>query len=198
MLIHSHNKMSEFIYSNIESQTSFSLNKFIFKTGNMSPDLPIYHRHLKHYKHQNFSYIIEMINDLSLIDPTESVSAHNLYSYKLGVVAHYVCDYFCLPHHDREQYKDHLTKHLIYEKQLHKEVKNYSKEGLGYIEKYETSDFNIDNLICIFDDFTEKYLAEENSFETDIKYAITAASMVCSIVVAQSLKISAPNLAYAY
>lgn len=198
MLIHSHKKMSEFIYSNIESQTSFSLNKFIFKTGNMSPDLPIYHRHLKHYKHQNFSYIIEMINDLSLIDPTENVSAHNSYSYKLGVVAHYVCDYFCLPHHDREQYKDHLTKHLIYEKQLHKEVKNYSKEGLGDIEKYETSDFNIDNLISIFDDFTEKYLAEENSFETDIKYAITAASMVCSIVVAQSLKISAPNLAYAY
>ncbi|MGB5824735.1 MAG: zinc dependent phospholipase C family protein [Proteocatella sp.] len=194
MFIHSHKKMSEFIYSNIESQTSFSLNKFVFKTGNMSPDLPIYHRHLKHYKHQNFSYIVEMINDLSLIDPTESTSTHALYSYRLGVIAHYVCDYFCLPHHDREYYEAHLPEHLLYEKNLHKEVKNYSNET---IEKYETSEFTSDDLIGIFDVYIAKYHAEENSFEKDINYAINAASMVCSIVVAQSLKIGTEILVYA-
>lgn len=195
MLIPSHKKMSEFIYSNIEAQTSFSLNKLIFKTGNMSPDLPLYHRHLKHYKHQNFSYIIQMINELSLIDPTQNVATLNLYSYRLGVVAHYVCDYFCLPHHDRDNYKDHLTKHLIYEKDLHKELKNYS--SIQDTEKNEILDLNNSNLIYLFDDFIEKYLSEENSFENDINYAITVASMVCSIIISHSLKISESSLVYA-
>lgn len=197
MFIHSHNKMSELIYSNIETHTSFSLNKFIFRTGNMSPDLPVYHRHLKHYKHQNFNAILGMINDLALIDPSESISTHALYSYRLGVISHYVCDYFCLPHHDRDYYEEHLTEHLLYEKNLHKEVKNYSNANIGSIEDYEISSFDNDDLIRVFDDYIEKYRAEENSFEKDINYAITAASMVCSIVVAQSLKIGTENLVYA-
>ncbi len=194
MLIYSHKKMSEFIYSNIEENTSFALNKLMFKLGNMSPDLPLYHRHLKHYKYQNFEAILHMIEELSLINPSESVAKLNFYSYRLGVITHYVCDYFCLPHHDRDAYGDKLKEHLLYEKNMHKDVKNYNNENTIYDDLV---DFNDVNLKFIVDTFMMKYVEDESSSENDIKYAISASSLVCSILLLHSLTVSSENFVYA-
>lgn len=193
MLIYSHKKMSEFIYSNIEENTSFALNKFMFKLGNMSPDVPFYYKHLKHYKYQNFEYILQMINDLSEINPSESVAKLNLYSYRLGVITHYVCDYFCLPHHDRDAYKDKLKEHLIYEKRMHKDVKTYNNENTLYDDLV---DFNDINIKFIVDTFMTKYIDDNTSSQNDIRYAISASSLVCSILLLHSLTVSSERLAY--
>ncbi|WP_028829798.1 zinc dependent phospholipase C family protein [Proteocatella sphenisci] len=195
MLIPTHMRMSELIYSNIEKNTDFSPGKLTFKTGNMSPDMPFYHKHLKHYKHQNFDYILQMINDLSSVDPTESITTLNVYSYRLGVIAHYVCDYFCLPHHDRNTYQDNLKKHLIYEKDLHKAVKQYIHKN--EIQFNESLSVEGSDLISFFDDLLQKYLYEANSFENDLNYAISAASMICSAIVLSSLNVNAEELVYA-
>lgn len=194
MLIYSHKKMSEFIYSNIQENTSFSLNKFMFTLGNMSPDMPLYHRHLKHYKYQNFEAILQMIEELSSINPSESIANLNFYSYRLGVITHYVCDYFCLPHHDRDAYHDRLKDHLIYEKNMHKDVKNYSNENTIY---EDLVDFNEFNLKYVVDTFMSKYIADETSSENDIKYAISASSLVCSILLIHSLSVSSESVVYA-
>ena len=195
MLIPTHMRMSEIIYSNIEKNTDFLLNRLTFKTGNMSPDIPLYHKHLKHYKHQNFDYILQMISELSSVDPTVSMAEMNMYSYRLGVIAHYVYDYFCLPHHDRDTYQDNLKKHLVYEKDLHKAVKQYSHTDA--VEFNSGLSLKSHELVHFFDELLQKYLNEEVSFENDLQFAISAASMVCSAIVMSSLSINTAELAYA-
>ena len=194
MLIYSHKRMSEFIYFNIKENTSFTLNKLMFKLGNMSPDMPLYHRHLKHYKYQNFDAILQMIDELSMINPSESISKLNLYSYRLGVITHYISDYFCLPHNDRETYSDKLKEHLLYEKNMHKDVLNYSNENTIYEDLADFSDFDIKSVI---DSFMDMYIADEQSSKNDIRYAISASSMIASILLIHSLSTTSQPFVYA-
>ena len=191
MIVQSHNLMSNLIYGYIEENTNLDLNRLRFKIGNMSPDLPLYHSHMKHYKNQNYGYILDMIKELTKMDPTESKDTLKDYSYRLGVVCHYMCDYFCLPHHSRRYFHDKLGEHLVYEKDLHKIIKKFTREDYraeysldSAIEKHSNSPVN---LIDMIEDFHYDYMDAVPSFETDTSYAITITSILASVIVKASL-----------
>lgn len=191
MIVQSHNAMSKLIHGYIEENTNLELNALRFKIGNMSPDLPLYHSHLKHYKQQNYGYILDMIVDLTETDPRESKSILKDYSYRLGVVCHYMCDYFCLPHHNRKFFHDKLVEHLVYEKDLHNTIKMFTRDDYlseynleESIEKHSNSPLD---LIEMIESFHYDYMNAEASFETDASYAITITSILASVIVRASL-----------
>ena len=190
MVVQSHNTMSNLIFDYITENTNVHLNKFRFKIGNMSPDLPLYHSHLKHYKNQNYGYILDMIAELMETDPTDSSLVKD-YSYRLGVVCHYVCDYFCLPHHNRTYFHDKLGEHLNYEMDLHRSIKNFTKED--FLQQFSLQ-YIVTNkggtpldLVELIEDFHLQYMDEAPSFETDTRYAITVASTLASIIILASI-----------
>jgi hypothetical protein len=86
------------------------LLRFWFLLGNLAPDLClsfIFRRHeyaasgmsLKRMMHRLFE---GRFNPHSV-----------LFSYCLGIISHYVCDYFCYSHHP--SFKGGLRKHIVYE-----------------------------------------------------------------------------------
>ena len=190
MVVQSHNIMSNLIFDYIAENTNVNLNKFRFKIGNMSPDLPLYHSHLKHYKNQNYGYILDMIAELMETDPTDD-SLVKGYPYRLGLVCHYVCDYFCLPHHNRNYFHDKLGEHLNYEMDLHQNIKNFTREDYlpqfalkEIVENKEGSPLDFVELIEVFH---HQYMDETPSFDIDASYAITVASILASIIVMASV-----------
>lgn len=191
MVVQSHNVMSNLIFDYISENTNINLNKFRFKIGNMSPDLPLYHSHLKHYKFQNYGHILDMIMELAETDPTQNKSILKDYSYRLGVVCHYMCDYFCLPHHNRKYFHDKLAEHLVYEMDLHQAIKEFTSADYiseysldGAIEKHSNSPVD---LIDMIEDFHYDYMNAAPSFETDASYAITVTSILASVIVKASV-----------
>lgn len=189
MFVQSHKVMADWIYKYVEENADFSLNLLRFRAGNISPDLPLYHSHLKHYKHQNFEYVLQMLHDLTESDPTRNVGALKNYSYRLGVVCHYICDYFCYPHHSRRYFYNKLSEHLIYEKDLHKIIKKFKQSD--YLSEYQLENIIGNNKKVSFFDMIEEfhndYMSKEHSFEKDAKYAITAASIVATVIILASL-----------
>lgn len=193
MFVQSHKVMADLIYEYVEDHADLSLNQLRFRAGNMSPDLPLYHSHLKHYKHQNFEYILDMIINLVNTDPSSNVGTLRNYSYRLGVVCHYLCDYFCLPHHNRRYFHDKLGEHMAYEKELHKTIKKFKRSD--YLSQYYfheimeiTKDKPID-LLAMIEEFHTDYMAENPSFFIDASYAISVTSILASIVVLASLNV---------
>ncbi len=191
MFVQSHKVMADWIFQFVEEHADVSLNLLRFRAGNMSPDLPLYHSHLKHYKHQNFEYILDMVRELFETDPTKNVGTLKNYSYRLGVVCHYLCDYFCYPHHNRRYFHDKLGEHMKYEKDLHKYIKKFRKSD--YLSTYYFNEILDQNegqpidLLELIDEFHDDYMAGEPSFEKDAKYAITATSIVASLIVLASI-----------
>lgn len=186
MLVQSHKVMADIIFDQIEEKTEFSLSRRYFKLGNMSPDLPFYHSHLKHYKAQNYGFILDMIEELTTIDPFKNIGSLNKYSYRLGVICHYVCDYFCLPHHDRAAFEDRLMEHLSYERALHKELKKYHPDNL--IKHTSLDLYQNHNFMELIDDFHNEYISKELSYKNDVKYGIFAGSIICSVIIITTVK----------
>lgn len=200
MVIASHHIMSKHIFDSIMKNTSIRLNKARFTLGNMSPDLPLYHSHLKHYKNQNYGYVLDMIAELLDTDPRDS-GAQKYYSYKLGVVCHYMCDYFCLPHHNRAYFHDKLGQHLRYEFDLHDQIKAFDSADyiadLTIAQLRDEADAQPLDFITLIERYHARYMQEQPSFMMDARYAISITSLLASVIVLASVgELDAQALSY--
>ncbi|MCT4509187.1 MAG: zinc dependent phospholipase C family protein [Tepidibacter sp.] len=185
MLVQSHNIIANHIHYNIKNNLNIDLNRKLLAYGAMKPDIAPRLAVKKHYKDQSFDFVLNEI--LKLIDNglRENPISINRFSTNLGVISHFLSDFFCLPHHNREYYHDKLFEHLKYEKDLHKHFVSF--EGLNnvkspYIEKIDKE--NIKNLI---EELHYDYTQNKMGFQNDVTSSINISSAVGMIIVENSL-----------
>ena len=153
MLVQSH----LFMARKINSKLGGNINQYYFYMGNIAPDFLFEHKKRKHEFKYSMDYVIEEINCL------KNISDKNLYSYKMGIISHYLMDFFCKAHNCQNLIDD-LWGHFKYESSLHK-VLVASKTPLklntdiGDIKKYITKKYY-------------RYLEENPSVVTDIIYSM--------------------------
>ena len=81
----------------------------------------------KHYLDESYDMVRQKINFLS------SLNLDNLYQYytraglsqEIGVVCHFLTDFFCLAHSERWEFKHSMKIHIQYERNLTKVAKDY-------------------------------------------------------------------------
>lgn len=111
MLKASHIKIAERTIKNIEDNIDFKVNKRAYLIGSVIPDLNcIYPLHTIGMTFKRFR------KKLDRMDKAESVM---LKSYTLGVITHYICDYFCYAHNIVFP----NPKHAIYERYMKQHLK---------------------------------------------------------------------------
>ena len=104
---------------------SFHFNKTAYLFGSMAPDLNcVYPAHRLDTTRKRFCIHVKRV-DNSIMDLIKS--------FELGVITHYICDYFCYAH----SIESVGHKHIIYENMLKKYFKEYKQEALSGIEKEE-------------------------------------------------------------
>lgn len=116
MQITSHIKIANFIYNRIDKNERKNINRFMFILGSIAPDLKI----AKHPKFKLYNDSIELIK-IKMTDIDNM--GKNKFSYRLGVIAHYITDYFCLAHNLQDTIK--TRTHLLYEFRLAKAMKKH-------------------------------------------------------------------------
>jgi len=104
MRIGLHHKIGKKISSELKELGCY-VNERLFLLGNIFPDLCqsyLWRRH-EHLHSRNFIHKkIEMLK-----------KRPKLFSFHLGVLAHYICDYFCYPH--SSVYSENMLQHILYE-----------------------------------------------------------------------------------
>jgi hypothetical protein len=106
-----HIKIASIMINKMEGKMgeTFKLNKTAFYIGNVAPDLNcVYPAHRLKTTHKRVARKIEFVDRLD--------SAEVIKSFELGIITHYVCDYFCYAHSNETIGKSH--KH--YEKELYR------------------------------------------------------------------------------
>lgn len=164
MLMNTHKMLAkDFIY-NMDSNKKDLINENHFIWGNIKPDCASKYKFKKHYLDESLDMVIDKIQflaSLSLEDIYKKYS-ENRFSQELGVICHFLCDFFCIPHNKRWEFKsaNAMKEHVIYEKDLSKVAKEFkirkdiqkninSEEIRNYIlylqEEYEkVMDYNND------------------------------------------------------
>jgi hypothetical protein len=110
------------------------INDKRFIWGNIKPDCTPKYKFKKHYFNESIEMVVEKIIYLSSLTLEEVYYDMTIgkFSEELGVVCHFLCDFFCAPHYYRWEFKSTsaVKHHMMYEKKLAKLAKDFQLTGI--------------------------------------------------------------------
>lgn len=83
------------------------LESFVY--GNILPDLNLKYRMTKHNLKEDWNTVLEIIDDIAY----DKEKINKSISVKLGMLSHYLCDFFTFPHN--EAFNKSIIHHELYE-----------------------------------------------------------------------------------
>ena len=143
-----HHKIGQHVCSELK-ELGCRINEKLFLLGNLFPDLIHSYLWCRHEYQHSREFIRKKLNMLN--------ERPKLFSFHLGVLTHYICDYFCYPH--SFCYDKGLVQHILYEIRQ-KAPKNYYKTKLN-ITAFSIEE--LDKLVKWYEDFRES-LDDDSDF----------------------------------
>ena len=177
-----HLDMSLAIKRTIEYETGIRLDTLGFMYGNIKPDLSPYLISIPHFKHKSLNFIISEINYLLKYKVSKETKCTREFSERLGVVTHYLSDFFCYVH--SKEYKGNVVFHYMYEVGLCL----FCKRNLHILKTYKYSKYPISSInqktICdSIEKLYEKCRMNKPSYTRDLIYALRmSTSLILSII----------------
>lgn len=159
-----------------KSKTPFELNKILFIYGNIEPDIPLKGTPVAHKREEALNFILEKIDELKSMNLYTEKNIND-FSLNIGIVCHYLSDFYCMPHvrrwGDYKGLKRILkgVEHVFYEFKIsfHKdEIEKVVKQKPHIIDDVEN---------FILNSFKE--YENDSNFKKDIFYAI----FICNSIV---------------
>lgn len=179
MLIPTHRVISQILLTEIKRYSGVELEEKYFIYGNVLPDIAPKYIITKHFINESIDFLIYRIDSLlnnNNITPRK-------FAVELGIITHYLCDYYCVPHNDRAYFKGKVNEHMLYEKKLHTKFKQgYDLSGF----KQNINPYSKEPVREFIYFMLDKYILDEKSFEKDIMYSLYVASKVSLYIIENS------------
>ncbi|MDE7422719.1 MAG: zinc dependent phospholipase C family protein [Lachnospiraceae bacterium] len=169
-----HWHLAEFICS----EQSFKKYKKQFMLGNIMPDINLFTYLQGHTYKESISMLYT--NTKSLI---EKKFWNSTSFYHLGVILHYIADYFTFPHN--VTFTGTLKEHCIYERRLHTHFLQFLQSKRQNYMSLQKSLFHIRSITDLFTLLEEKhheYLSMMPSFQTDCQYIFSLTNIVAYFI----------------
>lgn len=157
MLIQSHLFLSSKIKDTVNSKMDSNLKGSVFSFGSILPDIHPDKRNLPHEFNASFPYLMDKIEEFNEV----ARSDYELASKDLGIITHFLADYFCLAHNNKNM---SIWKHLAYENRLHKALTSWD------IKQNESSRIPLGDLEDWIKEKHELYLVSNPSIVTDVLF----------------------------
>ena len=141
-MMNTHKTLGENIIKHANSKSIYLLSRKKFIWGNIKPDCTPKYKRMKHYYDESIDMVIENIQYLSSLKLEDIYYKMTIgkFSEELGVICHFLCDFFCAPHYYRWEFKSTkaVKHHMLYEQKLAKLAKEYKPKPV--IDTTITSD----------------------------------------------------------
>ncbi|MCX7950846.1 MAG: zinc dependent phospholipase C family protein [Clostridiales bacterium] len=177
MLSSTHRLIGASIISNLKENFNINIYEQHFLNGCVKPDYSIPLFFIPHYKEKSFDYIMQMVKDLTLFNFYQEKDLKLFYT-NLGVITHFLCDYFCYAHNNKDL--DPIFLHLKYEKQLHTVFQEISIDKFIISSMEKSISLEISSLFQLqhfIDTKHQVYKSTPHFIEKDIYYAIEIATI---------------------
>lgn len=183
MLMNSHFLIAKSLLNNIDNNKLFFINEKHFIYGNLKPDAVPQYVFKKHYLNESFDTIAQKINYLCslTIDSLARYFSVSKFSQELGVICHFLCDFFCVPHSERWEFKHSMKKHMSYEKELSIVAKNSN------LSIYKGDVITNNSFKDFFDSLYTEYKSKLD-YENDLFFSSYACNSVINYILDNILK----------
>jgi Zinc dependent phospholipase C len=177
-----HQLLSHHIASHIKEKTNYTFEKYTFGWSNMKPDFVPSLAVKKHYIEESFPFVVEEILSLMTTPSEDLLNKHKkkIFEAKLGVICHFVSDFFCVPHNQRWEFKHSMIPHVKYETKLEGITRNVSTINsmclptLSLYSKESVSLF----LRELLDEYEQK-----KDYQRDLLYSVNVCTAVSSFII---------------
>lgn len=135
MLVSSHKIIGNLICDVIEKNLNIKLDREGVLYGCELPDISPNLIMILHFKKFSFKYVLNLIDKLVSQNLPQEKTNLKIFSINLGIILHYLADYFCYAH-NRKKY-NFLPLHLTYEYMLDNRFSKYEfKELMNFMSAY--------------------------------------------------------------
>lgn len=169
-----HKIIAQNIITNLYDDKIILINDKHFIWGNLKPDMVSKYKLIKHYKDETLPVIIRKIEYLASLtfEDIRKWYPKNSFNQELGVICHFLCDFFCVPHHQRWEFKHSMNKHIKYERELDVVAKEFkfSNDRDNMLKYKSVKEF--------INDFQEEY-KNRVDYKNDLEYA----AYICNSIV---------------
>lgn len=174
------------IYSSLEPNKKAIIKRKNFVYGNIKPDMISKYKLKRHYREESYEIILNKIKKLSKennINHLKNKKYFCDFSQELGVICHFICDFFCVPHDERWEFKQSMVNHILYEKKLNYMAKKHKfKKNLKIISVSLNDSGDIERFLnTIYDRYKKEIYI--NTYEKDLDYSYN----ICLIIVSKIL-----------
>ena len=145
-----HHKIGKNVCSELE-ELGWQIHRKLFLFGNLFPDLIHSYLWCRHEYQHSREYVRKKLDVLK--------KRPRLFSFHLGILTHYICDYFCYPH--SVCFDKGLVQHILYEIRQ-KSPKSYIKTKLN-ITAFSIEE--LDNLVRWYENFRAFFYDDESDFQ---------------------------------
>ncbi len=177
MISNTHLLISKILYKYLSNEMNFKLDRLAFTYGNIKPD----------FINEDIKCLHTLDGSLYCVNKySEKLMRENIsirkFSIYLGIICHYVCDYFCIFHREGNEKKG-IFGHLFYELILHIRFLILLLRGKLILNNCEMIGNSVEVIILKLQD---KYNSEEKCLTRDINNALLAAVQISKLVVYSS------------
>lgn len=153
----------------------FALDKDAFRYGNVKPDLTSKCLRNPH----TLENCLFLVSSGAIRLTNQSLSLKD-FSTDLGVICHYICDFFCYYHLDNAHHKK-LLLHFFYELRLQLALSHLMLSGKIRIKPVRIK--LLTGFASMVLEMRREYASEKKSLNKDIEYAFHAAVGVCETII---------------
>lgn len=181
-----HIMIAETLYQRLSKK--MFLDRKAFYYGNIKPDLSPQCLRNPHIL-DNYLFLIHHDSNRLIEEkpPTKELSV------ELGVICHYVCDFFCYCHLDRALYHRFFF-HFIYEIRLHLAMCRILFKRELRLKRGEKKHGN--NFASMIVEMRNEYMTKQKTLQRDIEYALRTSLLTCEVIYLLSQSSSEPAEAF--
>jgi len=161
------------------------LDEKAFRYGCMIPDYNLRYIAIPHYKNKSFEFITAMIQKDRCLPQT--IKEKRRFSAELGIITHYISDYFCQAHNYPEY--DNFMNHFIYEGELSGEFRRFDLRKFCLNDLPACNHPGIEspsNLPAFINKRHHEYQNAKRQMKTDISFCLDVSTAVVLTIIAHS------------
>ena len=182
----SHIRMAMEINRTIGRILNIRLDTARFVLGNIKPDFCPSLIKIPHLKEASFDFVASEIRELMAQKFSGGQSITNSFSERLGVLTHYLADFFCHAH--AKSFTSGSIRHFIYEARLNGFIKRYPRSAAFHNFSGFTGSNADPKSICGFlNRLHLNYESKRPSFARDYIYSLRACTALAVSVVSSCM-----------
>jgi len=168
-----HIRIARIIKKAVEKKLGARLSTKSFLYGNIKPDISYRMLKTMHCKHKCYGFLKDEINQILDFTIENHADLKGEFSRRLGVITHYISDFFCQSHN--RHFEGNIRDHFFYEYRLDSCFRDELALSKSFDFDRSFEDALKNNSITAFiDGLHSEYLRNKASFHNDMVYSLKA------------------------